>query len=146
MVLSYLTSMLTCHNYLFDHHHHHRQNSPFRAIGFLIRFCQIYSFLGITLSGFHFLDFAVIIFYRARSSGLRPTPNLKDQVSVFMVHSDKVAQLYPLAPGCVFVVFYDSQGYGGEILTYVHAGNPIWSLPNNCVIFVLFYLLLQCNL
>jgi hypothetical protein len=32
------------------HHHHHRQNSPFRAIAFLRRFCQ-------SASGFHFFGF-----------------------------------------------------------------------------------------
>jgi hypothetical protein len=31
-------------------------------------------------------------FYSTRSSALRPTPNLEDQVSVFISHSDRVAQ------------------------------------------------------
>jgi hypothetical protein len=50
------------------------------------------------------LDIATIIFfYRARSSALRPTPNLEDQVPVFMSLSDKVTQLDPKAPGSFFV-------------------------------------------
>jgi hypothetical protein len=72
---------------------------------------------------FNSLDFATIyIFYRARSSALRLTSNLEDQVSVFMCPSDRVAQLYPQAPGSLFVAFYDSQGYGGGILTPLHTG------------------------
>jgi hypothetical protein len=34
-----------------------------------------------------------------------------------------VAQLYPQAPGSVFVAYYGSQGYGGGILARLHAGN-----------------------
>jgi hypothetical protein len=57
------------------------------------------------------------------SSALRPNPNLEDQVSVFMSASDRVAKLHPLAPGFLFVAFYDSQGYGGGILTRLQTGN-----------------------
>jgi hypothetical protein len=31
---------------------------------------------------------------------------------------DRVAQLNPQAPGSLFFAFYDSQGYGGGILTH----------------------------
>jgi hypothetical protein len=55
------------------------------------------------------------------SSALRPTPNLEDQVPVFMSPSDSVAQLYPQSPGSLFVAFYDSQSYGGGILNSLHA-------------------------
>jgi hypothetical protein len=57
---------------------------------------------------------------RAKSSALRPTPNLKDHVSVFMSPSDRVTQLYPQAPGTLFVAFHDSHGCGGDILTLLH--------------------------
>jgi hypothetical protein len=40
-----------------------------------------------------------------------------------MSHSDRVAQLYPQAPGLLFIAFYNSQGYGGGVLTRLHAGN-----------------------
>jgi hypothetical protein len=44
--------------------------------------------------GFHFFGFCNNnFFYRARSSALRSTPNLGDQVSVFMSTSDRMAQL-----------------------------------------------------
>jgi hypothetical protein len=33
-----------------------------------------------------------------------------------------VAQLYPQAPGSLFIAFYDLQGYGGGILTHLHMG------------------------
>jgi hypothetical protein len=39
-----------------------------------------------------------------------------------MSPSDRVAQLYPQARGSLFVAFYDSQGYGGGILTHLHKG------------------------
>jgi hypothetical protein len=35
---------------------------------------------------------------------------------------DRVAHLYPQAPASFFVAFYDSQGYGGGILTHLHTG------------------------
>jgi hypothetical protein len=50
-------------------------------------------------------------------------PTWEDQVSVFMFPSDRVAQLYPQAPGSLFVASYDSQGYGGRILTRLHTGD-----------------------
>jgi hypothetical protein len=69
------------------HHHHHQhhhdwQNSFFLAIAFLSRLCQIC--LELDHPVFTSLDFATINVYRARSPALRPTPNLKDQVPVFM--------------------------------------------------------------
>jgi hypothetical protein len=33
-----------------------------------------------------------------------------------------MTQLYPLAPGSLFIAFYDSQGYGGGILTHLRMG------------------------
>jgi hypothetical protein len=56
-------------------------------------------------------------------SALRPTPNLEGQVPVFMSPSDRVAQLCPQVPGFLFIVFYDSQGYGGGIPTRLHTRN-----------------------
>jgi hypothetical protein len=53
---------------------------------------------------------------------LRATPKLEDQVSVFRFPRDRVAQLYPQAPSSLFVTFYDSQGYGGDILIKFHTG------------------------
>jgi hypothetical protein len=40
---------------------------------------------------------------------MSPTPNLEDQVPVFMSPSDRVTQLYPQAPDSLSVAFYDSQ-------------------------------------
>jgi hypothetical protein len=54
---------------------------------------------------------------------LRPNPNLEEQVPVFKSPSDRVAQLYPEAPGYLFIAFYDSQGYGRGILTSLHKGS-----------------------
>jgi hypothetical protein len=59
---------------------------------------------------------------------LHPIPNLEDQVPVFMSPSDRVAQLYPQAPGSLFVAFCDSQGYGGSILTRLHTRSKAWNV------------------
>jgi hypothetical protein len=53
---------------------------------------------------------------------LRSALNLEEQVPVFMSPSGKVAQLYPQAPGSLFVAFYDQQGYGGGVLIRLHTG------------------------
>jgi hypothetical protein len=71
------------------------------------------------------LDFATII----------PTPNLEGQVSVFMSPSDRVAKIYPEAPGYLFVTFYSSQGYGGGILTCLHMGDPRYNVTFFCTTF-----------
>jgi hypothetical protein len=40
-----------------------------------------------------------------------------------MSPSDGVSQLHSQAQGSLFVVFYDSQGYGWVILTRLHTGS-----------------------
>jgi hypothetical protein len=47
--------------------------------------------------------------------------NLEDQVSLFMPPTDRVAQLYHQATGFIFIAFYGSQGYGGVIVSLLHA-------------------------
>jgi hypothetical protein len=59
---------------------------------------------------FSYLRFETPPTWRARSLYLCPP-------------SDRVAQLYPQAPGSLFVAFYGSQGYDGGILTRLHTGN-----------------------
>jgi hypothetical protein len=39
-----------------------------------------------------------------------------------------VAQLYPRDLGSLFVASYDSQGYGGGIVTSLHTGNGTLTL------------------
>jgi hypothetical protein len=56
-------------------------------------------------------------------SQIRDCPNLEGQVAVFISPRKKVAQLYPQALGSLFVASYDSQGYGGRILTRLHTGS-----------------------
>jgi hypothetical protein len=43
---------------------------------------------------------------------------------VFISPRNKVAQLYPQTLGSLFAASYHSQGYGGGILTCLHAGVP----------------------
>jgi hypothetical protein len=45
------------------------------------------------------------------------SPNLDGEVLVFISPRNRVAQLYPRALGSLFFASYDSQGYGGVILT-----------------------------
>jgi hypothetical protein len=43
---------------------------------------------------------------------MRPTHKMEAQVSVFMPPVNGWSSYTPLAPGSLFVAFYDSQGYG----------------------------------
>jgi hypothetical protein len=63
----------------------------------------------------------IFFIQQGRQRCIRP-PNLEDQVPVFMSPSDRVAQLCPQAPGSLFVASYDTQGYGGGILSRLHTG------------------------
>jgi hypothetical protein len=67
-------------------------------IAFLRSFCQI-------ASSFYFFGCRnSIFFYRTKSSALRPTPNLEDQVPIFMSPNNRLAQLYPQALGFLRVL------------------------------------------
>jgi hypothetical protein len=92
--ITFCSHIIICKTALFE---------PYPSLGDYVRLHLVFTSL----------DFSTIFFYRARSSALRPTPNLDCQVSVFMSPSDRMAQLYPQAPGSLFVAFYDSQGEGG---------------------------------
>jgi hypothetical protein len=50
------------------------------------------------------------------------SPNLEGQVPIFISPRNRVVQLYPRALGSLFVASYDSQSYGGGILTHLHTG------------------------
>jgi hypothetical protein len=50
------------------------------------------------------------------------SPNLKGQVPTLIAPRNRVAKLYPRALGSLYVASYDSQGYGGGILTRLHTG------------------------
>jgi hypothetical protein len=53
---------------------------------------------------------------------IRDSPNLEGQVPVFISSRNRVAQLYPQAPGSLFFASYDSQGYGGGIRPRLRTG------------------------
>jgi hypothetical protein len=55
----------------------------------------------------------------------RDSPNLEDQVLVFISPRNRVAQLSPQALRSLFVVFYVSQNYGGGIRSHHYTGNWI---------------------
>jgi hypothetical protein len=66
--------------------------------------------LRIRPSGMNFFGFRNSIFYIARLSALLPTPNVEDQVSIFISLSDRVALLYPQALSSLFIAYYDLAG------------------------------------
>jgi hypothetical protein len=68
------------------HHYHHMALQPSSGPGL-----PLWGF--VTFSN---------LFYRAAFLVQRPTPNLEDQASVFMIPGDRVAQLYPQGTGYPF--------------------------------------------
>jgi hypothetical protein len=60
------------------------------------------------------------VFYGVVLLAPRPTPNLEDQVSVFMTPGDRVAQLYPRAMG--------SSGTSGVPLPVPTTVGPTWAV------------------
>jgi hypothetical protein len=50
------------------------------------------------------------------------SPNLEGQVPVFISPRNRVGHIYPRALGSLSVASYDSQGYGGSILSCLHTG------------------------
>jgi hypothetical protein len=73
-----------------------------------------------------FLQFAVTFGSKHRRThdhillSLLTLPNLEGQVIVFISPRNSVTQLCPWALGSPFFASYDSQGYGGRILTRLH--------------------------
>jgi hypothetical protein len=53
---------------------------------------------------------------------IRDSPNLEVQVSVFISPRDRVARLCPQALRSLFVVSYDSRGFGGGVRLRLHTG------------------------
>jgi hypothetical protein len=53
-------------------------------------------------------------------SQIRDSPNLDGEVPIFISLRNRVAQLYPEAPGSLFIASYESQGYGGGIRPRLH--------------------------
>jgi hypothetical protein len=53
---------------------------------------------------------------------IRDFPNLKGHIPLFIFPRNRVAQLCPQALGSLFIVSYDSQGYGGGIWTRLRTG------------------------
>jgi hypothetical protein len=54
-------------------------------------------------------------------SQIRDSPNLEGQAPVFISPRNRVTRLYSQALGSLFIVSYDSQGYGGGIRTRLRA-------------------------
>jgi hypothetical protein len=92
---------------------------------------RIYSFNLLSLSGSSPEELMTAFYCHIWDS-----PNLEGQVPVFISPRNRVAKLYPRALGSLFVASYDSQGYGGGILTLLHTGHweamSINSYKMNC--------------
>jgi hypothetical protein len=71
------------------------------------------------------LDFAIIISLTEQGREPRVQPPSGGSDLCIYVHDDGVAHLYPQAPSSLFFVFYDSQGFGGGILTRLHVGRKL---------------------
>jgi hypothetical protein len=61
-------------------------------------------------------------------SHIRDSPNLKDQVPVFISPRIRVVQLYPQALGSIFFASYGSRGYGANIRPRPHSSSE-WVFP-----------------
>jgi hypothetical protein len=73
------------------------------------------------------LDFAAIFFFiQSMIVSLASNPQPEGPGICIIIPSDTVAQLYPQAPVSLFAAFYDSQGYGGGILTRLHTGKGLY--------------------
>jgi hypothetical protein len=55
--------------------------------------------------------------------------NLEGQVPIFISSWNRVGQLYPRELGSLFVASYDSQSYGGDILTRLYTANFKQTFP-----------------
>jgi hypothetical protein len=68
-------------------------------------------------------------------SQIRDSPHLEGQVPVFISPRNRVAQLYPQAPGSLFVASCDTQGYGGGRIHLNNIFIEIQSVPHrkHCV-------------
>jgi hypothetical protein len=55
-------------------------------------------------------------------SQIRDSPNLEDQVPVFISPRNRVTWLYPQTLGSLFVASYNSQGYDAGIRPCLHTG------------------------
>jgi hypothetical protein len=67
-------------------------------------------------------------------SQIRDSPNLDDQIPIFISPRIRVAQLYPQALCSFFVASYDSKGYGGNIRTSLHT--VYWILSFICLLYL----------
>jgi hypothetical protein len=59
-------------------------------------------------------------------SQIRDSPDLDAQVAVIISPRNRVAGLHPKEQGSIFVVSYDSQGYGGGIRPRLQTWSPNW--------------------
>jgi hypothetical protein len=88
------------------------KKSPFWAIDFLRKFCQIWS-------DFHFFGFCKSNFLQSK---------VEDHISVFMSSSDQWPSYTPRH----WLAFYDSQGYGGHVSATLYMGRIVTQLIKMC--------------
>jgi hypothetical protein len=76
------------------------------------------------------LDFAtIILFLQSKVVSLASNPQHGGPDLYVYVPSDRMALLYSQAPGSIFVA-YDSQGYGGGIVTRLHTVDAVLKSVN----------------
>jgi hypothetical protein len=77
------------------------------------------------------LDFPAVALLQSKVFSFASNPQPGSTGSCIYAPSDRVAQLYLKEPIYVFVAFYDSQDYGGDILTRLQTGIKVSHHPKN---------------
>jgi hypothetical protein len=77
------------------------------------------------------MDFATVFFLQSKVVSLAFNAQPGGSGLYLYVPQWQGAQLYPQASGSLYVAFYDSQGYGGCILTCLHVGEIYKSSTSN---------------
>jgi hypothetical protein len=87
-----------------------------REDGSVIYYCCCWASPAQSLSGLSLAGLNTLF----HCSSFLDSPILEDQVPVFISLRNRVAQLYPQELGSLFIASYNSQGYGGGILSHLH--------------------------
>jgi hypothetical protein len=97
------------------------------AVAFLRRFCHICHPV------FTSFDFTTTVFFTEQGRQPCVQPPTRRTRSLYLCHPVTGWPSYtPQAPGSLFISFYDSQGYGGGILTRLHTVLNIYSAKYKC--------------
>jgi hypothetical protein len=106
---------------------------PFWDIAFLKRFCQI------SHRVFTSLNFATKNFLQSKVVGLASNPQSGAPCPCVPPVTECPSYVYPQAPGSLFTALYDSQGYGGGILTTLHTRRKVYQVIKYYRVIILMF-------